>query len=233
MRPLIRSIIKTKTPRPRPVDFLYRPTDFPSIEEFVTPHIDDLKRERDIKGRTTADLQTIDAVRKILRNNNQSGDLEFFKKTILTQPTHSTNETGSIKVKISDIRDFPRPFRDYESKRNQDSMVCVGGPAAEDQVVMASIIPQLREKLNDIVYLTRDYKESNVNHSAKQSHARHGNALNADEELTGHALLPTIIMRQLLGVDVEDTLDSDYRKVDVKFTIDPKKLRIYFGNELN
>ena len=60
-------------------------------------------------------------------------------------------------------------------------MISVGGPAAEDQTVMAAVISKIRERLDDIIYLTRDYKESNVNHSAKQSHARHGNALNADE----------------------------------------------------
>lgn len=234
MRPLLRNIIKTAGSRkPVGVDFLQRSGDFPSVKEFIVPHIEELQRENDIKGRSTSDPKTIDAVRKVFRNNRQNENLEFFEKTTFMQPTHSVNEAGSIKVKISDIRDFAKPFRDYEAKRHTNSMICVGGPAAEDQVVMGSFIPSIKEKLNDILYITRDYRESNVNHSAKQSHARHGNALNADSELTGHALLPTLIMRKLLGISLEETLESDYRKVDVQPTLDPKKLKIYFGNELN
>ncbi len=234
MRPLIRNLLKSSgSKRPRNAEFLQGKDDLPSVAEFIVPHISDLGRARDIKGMVTSDPRTLEVARKVFQKSYKPEDLEFFDRVVFTQPPRDVKESGSIKVKISDIRDFARPYRDFEAARGKDVMVCVGGPAAEDQVVMSQVIDKIREKLTDVLYITRDYKESNINHSAKQSHARHGNALNADSELTGHALIPTLIMRQILGVSLEETLDSDYRKVDVKFTLDPKKIRIYFGNELN
>jgi hypothetical protein len=234
VRNIIRTLIRVKrSQKLRTPEFLRGDNDFPSVEEFIAPHIEDLKRNRDVKGVTTFDPKTIDAARNVFRNNKGSGTLDFFEKTIFTQPQRKTSEAGSIKVRISDIHDFSKYVRDYESDQDKDSMICIGGPASEDQVVMATIIAKIRDRLSETTYLTRNYQESNVSHSARQSHARHANALNADESLTGHSLLPILMMRKLLGTDLEDVLESDYRKIDVKFDIDPKKLRIYFGNELN
>ena len=150
-----------------------------------------------------------------------------------SQPKTLSKEHGSVQILISDIDDFKDFKKKYELQKQKEVMLCVGGPAAEDQTVLATIIPKIRDKFDDIIYATRDYRESNVNHSAKQSHARHGNALNADKNLTGHSLLINILMRNLFGVNTEDALKPDYLKINVKFTINPKKLRIYFGNELN
>ncbi len=209
--------------------------DLPSIEEFLIPHKDSLKRRDGIKGMFTSDKHTIRAASDVLGGAGHSGDdgSNFHEKKIFSQPPHSSSEAKSIKVKVSDIRDFPKYRKQYEKNKGRSVMLCVGGPAAEDQVVLASVITGVREKLNDILYITRDYKESNVNHAAKQSHARHGNALNADSRLTGHSLIPLIVMRKLIGVSLEEALEPDFIKVDVEFTIDPKKLKIYFGNELN
>ena len=215
------------------LDSLRGKNDLPSIKEFLVAHDDQFARGRDMKGKFTSDKETMDIARNVFGFGNTARNLTFFEDKIFSQPPHSTEEIRSIKVKISDIRDFPKYTRDFEAEQNKEVMICVGGPAAEDQVVMSKIIAGVKDRLEDVIYLTRDYKESNVNHSAKQSHARHGNALNADETLTGHALLPILIVRQLLGTNLEDVLDSDYKKIDVKFTIDPKKLKIYFGNELN
>jgi hypothetical protein len=220
---------------------LYRPSDFPSVRESLERHSNILKQGKDVKGFFTSDHQTIQVAHSILRElrrarsyvNHQENITNFFEENIFSQPIHSTQETGSVKVLISDIGDFARYKREYEANKNRKVMICVGGPGAEDQSVLASLITGIRDRLDDIVYMTRDYKESNVNHAAKQSHARHGNALNADRTLTGHAILPIIILRNLIGVTPEEALDPDYTKIDVKFTIDPKKLRIYLGNELN
>ena len=216
-------------------DFLYRSTDKKSIEEAVKGHADDLINGRARKDFFTSDYETIRIAREVLRTAEKSEgrNSRFFEDNIFSQPIHSTSEVGSVEVRISDIGDFPEYKRKFEEKKGTRVMLCVGGPAAEDQVVLSSIIKQIDSKLDDIVYLTRDYKESNVNHAAKQSHARHGNALNADQSLTGHALLPTLVLRSLIGVTPEEAIEADYKKIDVPFTIDPKKLRIYFGNELN
>lgn len=213
--------------------------DLPSVENFVDTHIGNLRSRVDTKGMFTSDPETIYLATKVLNSQKPSSDIrggtarKFFEDNIFCQPTLSTSETGSIPVVISDINDFPGYKQQYEAQAHKNVMLCVGGPAAEDQTVMAGVIDRVRARLDDIVYITRDYKESNVNHSAKQSHARHGNALNADEALSGHKLLPILLMRKLIGIDLEDVLEPDYVKIDVKFTIDPEKLRIYFGNELN
>lgn len=53
-------------------------------------------------------------------------------------------------------------------------------------------------------------------HSALQSHARHGNALNADPILSGRHLLPLIFKRLIFGVPLEDVVERDFIKIDVK-----------------
>ncbi len=234
----------TKTPAPTDVTALLRgKEDRKSVGEFIDPHLDMLSTGRDMKGMFTSDEETIRIAQEVLaesarRRATSTGHLagSFFKEKIFKQPSRLSREAGSIKVLISDIDGFPEhrdEYRKAKAKSKKDVMMCVGGPAAEDQTVLATLVPAIRERLDDMVYMTRDYIESNVNHSAKQSHARHGNALNADESLTGHALLPSIIMRKMLGVSAEEAIEPDFRKVDVKFTVDPRKLRIYFGNELN
>lgn len=225
--------------KPRPLDSLRGKHDFLSIAEFVDSHGSSLERSASLKGKFTSDKKTIDVAEDVLRGaaDLDEGGSNFFKQTIFTQPTHLSPEIRSVDVTLSDIADFTDLRRKYEEGKKAsdglDAMICIGGPAAENQVVLAGIIPKIRDKLYNITYITRDYKESNANHSAMQSHARHGNALNADSNLTGHALLPLILMRNLIGITSEEALDPDYRKIDVPFTIDPTKLRVYFGNEIN
>jgi hypothetical protein len=55
-----------------------------------------------------------------------------------------------------------------------------------------------------------------VLHSANQSHARHGNALNADPVLSGRHLLPLVFKRMIFNTKVNDVVKADYIKVDVK-----------------
>ncbi len=234
----MRSIIRTlKRPLKSlaPNGFLFGKKDLPSVKEFVSPHYDNVTRGRAMKGMSSSDPATIAIAKEILANagNKQIAGFGFFEEKIFSQPPRSSSEVGSIKVYISDIRDFPEFVRDYEARKQENVMLCVGGPAAEDQSILAGIISGVRERLDEIIYMTRDYKESNVNHSAKQSHARHGNALNADDSLTGHALLSLTLIRKLIGVSPEEVLEPDYKKIDIEFTIDPAKLKIYFGNELN
>lgn len=53
-------------------------------------------------------------------------------------------------------------------------------------------------------------------HSALQSHARHGNALNADPILSGRHLLPLIFKRLITGVSLNEVVERDFIKIDVK-----------------
>lgn len=245
MKNLIKIFTKPSALSSEATKLLYGKNDLLSLKDAVHSHIAGLQEGGNNKSYFTSDPKTIGIAQKVFAAQgkpntkiknftvDQLEESNFFENNIFHQPTSSSSEAGSIKVLISDINDFPKYKQQYEASKHKNSMLCVGGPAAEDQIVMASIIDQVRARLDDIIYITRDYNESNVNHSAKQSHARHGNALNADEALSGHRLLPILLMRKLLGVTLDDVLESDYKKIDVEFTIDPKKLRIYFGNELN
>lgn len=234
MRAAITTVARRLFNRPQnPSQFpkaLYGKDDLPSVSEFVVAHGKYLQKGSDLKRMSTTDKKTTEIAKKVF---DKSSSTDFFVRNIMSQPTQDPKETGSIEVVLSDISDFPDFRRIFETNFEKDVMTCVGGPSAEDQVVLASMISEIRDRLDDIVYMARDYKESNANHSAMQSHARHGTALNADRNLTGHALLPVIFMRSLLGITPEESLDPDYKKVDVRPTIDPTKLKIYFGNELN
>jgi len=86
----------------------------------------------------------------------------------------------------------------YNQWRNQGKgrIVAIGGPSATDQTLLSTMIPSIRDNY-DVHYYCRDYLESNVLHSASQSHARHGNALNADPVLRGLYLLPVLFRRML------------------------------------
>ncbi len=215
--------------------------DLPSVRAIIDIHLTSLRRRKSLKGTFTSDPSTIEIAQKVLMDCETKStsakqsitESRFFRDKIFSQPNLNVQETGSIRVLISDIRDFPIFHQQYKAKASKNVMICVGGPAAEDQVVISAVVNKVRTRLDDIIYITRDYKESNVNHSAKQSYARHGTALNADESLSGHKLLPVLLMRSLIGTSLADILEPDYNKIDVEFTIDPRKLRIYFGNELN
>mgnify|MGYP006946572215 FL=1 len=121
----------------------------------------------------------------------------------------------------------------YNQWKNQGKgrIVAIGGPSATDQTLLSCMIPTIKENY-DIHYYCRDYLESNVLHSASQSHARHGNALNADPVLRGLYLLPVVLRRMLFKPTLDEVLEPDYIKVDIKFN-NIKYLREYFKNEIN
>ena len=79
--------------------------------------------------------------------------------------------------------------------------MAIGGPSAYDQTLISALIGQIRSN-HDIHFYTRNYLETNVWHSANQSHARHGNALNADPVLSGRHLLPLVFKRMLFSTTV-------------------------------
>jgi hypothetical protein len=222
---------------------LFGKYDSPSVQDSVDKHIESFGAGEDMKQYSSSDKELWKIARNVVTQTKyrdapssaigSAKAQNFFTEKILKQPSNSFSEVGSIKVKLSAVEDFPQFKSAYEKFKNQNVMFCIGGPAAEDQVVLACIIESLRSKLDGIFYIIRDYVESNIAHSAKQLHARHGNRLSADDELSGHKLAPILFMRKLLGVSLNEVLEPDYKKIDIKFDISPRKLRIYFGNELN
>jgi hypothetical protein len=148
-------------------------------------------------------------------------------------PGTSLSETGSLKIQICDINKNIKYKSQYQewTANNRGRIVSIGGPSATDQTLLSCLIDPIR-KTHDVHFYSRNYLETNVWHSANQSHARHGNALNADPVLSGRHLLPLVFRRMLFRPSVEDVSKYDYIKVDVKLNT-PKYLVEYVKNEYN
>jgi hypothetical protein len=204
--------------------------DLASVEEFLLTHIKLLDNKGFYKGGFSYDEKTLEIAKNIINfDKNRSANLAY----ILSKPNYSNKELGSIKIEISSLENFPQFQKIYEANSAKEVMLCVGGPAACDQALIASIIPEIANKIDKIIFATRDYKESNVAHSAKQYHIRHANALNADPHLTGRHIIRSVIKRLFLGMKSLDIVKSNFLKIDVNLTLNPRILGIYLGNEIN
>jgi hypothetical protein len=170
-----------------------------------------LSNGKENKYMQTTDQKTIGIVNKMFEQN------QFIKDHILQCPSSDTKETESLRIKICNINKYPDAKKLYDEwrEKGRSRIIAVGGPSAHDQTILASIIPAIKEK-HDVHFYCRNYLESNVLHSALQSHARHGNALNADPILSGRHLLPLVFKRLLLGVSLEEVVERDFIKIDVK-----------------
>jgi hypothetical protein len=111
-------------------------------------------------------------------------------------------------------------------------MVAIGGPAAEEQIILAVINSNIKRKFDEIIYITKNYLESNAHHSTKQIHSRNSGALYANDYFAGHRLLQNAIFKRLFPKR-SNILDINYPKIDIKLSFDLKLLRIYFQNEFN
>ncbi|MSP34090.1 MAG: hypothetical protein EXR06_04230 [Rickettsiales bacterium] len=198
-----------------------------SVEEFVLRHIQNIEKNPALKALLTKDKSTLDIANNILQNN------EFLSKNILgSRDDESSKQLKSQEIKINDIQNS-RYFSQYREQKNKKAVAFIGGPAAEDGAVMAALIPDFKNKTDEIFYIIDDYRKSNVSSSAKQLHARHAVPLNAEDCLTGHALVSTLLRRALTGVSLEKAVDAHYIKVDINYKTIFKNLGIYLGNELD
>jgi len=211
-------------------DMLKGKNDLPSVDEFVELHKELLQNKRHSKGSFTADAATLEIARKILQSDPSRVDGISY---VLSKPTYSTSELSSIKVKLGCIDDYPEFKTIYSKSKNCEVMMCIGGPAAEDQAVIAAMIQEISQKLDKVIYVTRNHFESNVVHSAKQYHIRHANALNADPHLTGRHIMRAVLKRLIFGMKEQEIMDSSFLKIDVNSAITFKTLKIYLGNEIN
>ncbi len=214
----------------------------PSAEEFVRHHARLSSESKDLKTYLTTDKETLVVAKRIVKNQKlESQSEEFLEKLILGEKSAKSDEKGSMPVYIAPIEDseYESAHQEYLSTKTKERVMAVGGPAAEDQILLSSFIPSLREKINSF-FISAGWANTNQSNSAMQVHARHGNALNADSALTGHALLSKLLQRELIKIIVgpanelrKSIEEPDYRKIHVKFTLDPRKLKIYLGNEIN
>lgn len=202
---------------------------FSSLLEAIEYHETALNEGKFVKGFFTSDKKTLEAVSSMF---DESPYQQFLTELLLTPPSLSTNEQRTRIITFSPIENFPEHLPKYVKHKAQTSLLSVGGPAALDTAVLGSLIPDI--KLAHNIHICGPFKESNLAHSAFQLHVRHGTALNAERELTGHILLVPFLIRHFRGCTIEEILHPDFRKIDLKFSsINAEKLRIYLGNEYN
>ncbi|MDA7704876.1 hypothetical protein N8772_00135 [Rickettsiales bacterium] len=123
-------------------------------------------------------------------------------------------------------------FDDYCQNKDQNIMIAAGGPAAEEQIIIAATSPEIKNKFDNLIYLTKNYLESNIHHSTKQIHSRNSSALYANDYFAGHKLLKNAFLRFIFPKKY-DFCNINYPKIDVKLSCNFKLLKIYFLNEFN
>lgn len=222
----VQSIQRPKHPQ---LESLIPKQSLNSLSDAIAFHEHAHYRREMIKGYFTSDQQTLNIVRHML---NQCDEKDFLTDLILSPPNMSCNEEGSRHIIFAPIKNFPQHLEQYMKLREKQSLVTIGGPAALDTSLIASLMNTT--KLFRNVHISGPFKESNLAYSALQLHVRHGTALNAEADLTGHALLFPFIVRNTLGLSIENILDPDFLKIDIKVSnLTLKKVRIYLGNEIN
>ena len=166
----------------------------------------------------TSDQKTIHIARNILGPNYINFQIDKI-----------SNKTS--KVLFKNIKNTPY-FKNYQKNNHLQIMLAAGGPAAEEQIIIAATDKNIRKKFDKIIYLTRNYLESNSHHSTKQIHSRNSSAIYSNNYFAGHRLLINSLLKYFFPKKY-DILDVNYPKIDVKLTCDIKILKIYFQNELN
>ncbi|MBU6338848.1 MAG: hypothetical protein KGQ36_02625 [Rickettsiales bacterium] len=58
----------------------------------------------------------------------------------------------SQKVRINDIK-TSKYFEEFQKNKNKKAIAFIGGPAAEDGALMAALIPEFKNRLDDIFTL--------------------------------------------------------------------------------
>ena len=155
-------------------------------------------------------------------------DVIIIVKDILKKD-YSDFEINNIKdsdsnITFNNIKNSPH-FDNYLKNKNQNVMIAAGGPSAEEQVVIAATDKNIKQKFDQIIYLTRNYLESNSHHSTKQMHSRNSSALYANDHFAGHKLLKNSILKNFFPKKYNIS-DINYPKIDIKLTFDPKLLKI-------
>ncbi|GAB4513312.1 MAG: hypothetical protein Tsb0019_10530 [Roseibium sp.] len=149
---------------------------------------------------------------------------------------------GENEVVLSRLEDAPQEQRrevqshrqQVRSGRKRMRAVFAGGPAAKIAAVLLAMQPEARET-TDVVFLYDGGEQSNESASASYEHVNHANALNAEHDNSGLAILWLSLKRALLGEsDPRAALDADYHKVDLwpaGFAL--RDVPIYLRNEVH
>ncbi len=149
---------------------------------------------------------------------------------------------GENEVVLAPISEAPPEVRAgiethrslVEQKQRSEQVVLAGGPAAKIATILLAAQFGARGNL-EVAFLFDGGEQSNESASASYEHVNHANALNAEHDNSGLAILGLCLKRVLLGEkDPNVALDVDYHKVDLW----PKgfalcDLPIYLHNEIH
>jgi hypothetical protein len=214
------------------------------------------------------DIWSIDELRKIMTQNNASGDHfldylltgDYFEgKSVWVNPNSSTvalyesiiennphleaenpygqffnrrsvRVIGENDILLSAIADAPRSAQNLVAEFHENvalgkikqRVLFAGGPAAKIGALLLQTNPTCAAN-TEVMFGYDGAEQSNESASAHYEHINHANALNAEHDNTGLAILALAIKRAMRGEpDPEVALDLDYHKVDLW----PRALRL-------
>lgn len=133
------------------VKTLSRQSDLPSLSEMVNKHVQ-LLNVSECKYMRTSDQKTLQIAENILKKN------KFLTENVLGKPAENVSETRSARVKICDIRrnkEILNSYNEWASKQNK-RILAIGGPAAIDQTVISSMIPEIKNNY-DVQFYCKSY----------------------------------------------------------------------------
>lgn len=218
--------------------------------------------------RRRLDIWSIDELRKIMAQNNASGDQfldyllagDYFEgKSVWVNPNGSTTALyqsiidnnphleaenpygqffnrrsvrviGENDIVLSAMADAPGPvqklvaeFHDNVARgKTKQRVLFAGGPAAKIGALLLQTNPECAAN-TEVMFGYDGAEQSNESASAHYEHINHANALNAEHDNTGMAILGLAIKRAVRGEpDPAVALDLDYHKVDLW----PRSLRL-------
>jgi hypothetical protein len=187
----------------------------------------------------TGAQSTIDTYTEIIRHNPQlepeSPFGKFFDRQKIRVP-------GDNEVIITDIKDAPQAYQnaydeyiaDLDAGNLKPRVIFAGGPAAQ----IASLLIQMQSdyaRTLDVQFLYDGGEQSNQSASAHYEHTNHANALNAEHNNSGLAILALAAKRAVFGEnDPQCALDPDYHKVDLwPRGVHLRDIPLYLQNEVH
>ena len=125
---------------------LYGKNDFPSVREMIDRHEEALKKKDSLKSTATSDPWTRRIAKDLLK------DSPFPEMIMMDEISVDGPEIATTKVSICNLSDYPQHQKKYEENKHKAKIIGVGGPAAEDQSVIAAMMKenQDKEKARDI-----------------------------------------------------------------------------------
>ena len=168
-----------------------------------------------------------------LESENPYGD--WFNRARVRQPGENEVILASLDEASPENRvAYEKHKAAVEHGLRPERVVLAGGPAAKIGTILLSMRSGVRDDI-EVAFLYDGGEQSNESASASYEHINHANALNAEHDNSGLAILGLCLKRAMFGEkDPNIALDVDYHKVDLwpsGFSL--RDVPIYIQNELH